>query len=168
MLHSACVRVLRRMDVKIANFECPGLEQDADIADFYGIVQSVSVDLLERDPLVKEAVSHLASARLRDLDPAQAELIVRAADEVAAASEGVLAAKLPKDVRLAADPAAPRAERNEALYVTVSRLLRVWAVIERAMKAAAGVSTNLRTVAGDLTILYILLQQAINFILRLF
>jgi hypothetical protein len=154
MLHSACVRVLRRLEVKIGNGECPGPQQDADVADFHGTVLAVMVDLYDRDSQVREAVACAASARLREPDAEDAAIIVRAADEVAAAAEDDLVTEIPADARAAIDPTIPEAERKEAFYRTCSRLLRVWLItgyqgtkatlseIEEMTGTAAGISKN--------------------------
>ncbi|MEM8572022.1 MAG: hypothetical protein AAGG56_14120 [Pseudomonadota bacterium] len=183
MLHRACIRVLKRLDIKIRNGECPDRDSDADIDDFYGTVLAVSVDLFERDPLVREAATRAASARLRDIPPEQAEVLVRAADEVAAVSEGVLAEELPEDARVAVDPGAPDGDRKDATYVTASRLLRVGLLlraysggkaflqeVESLTKTVAGISGNVTKIAatGAGLSLPLWLDEALKIIVGLF
>jgi hypothetical protein len=184
MLHWYCIRAIRRMDVKIRNGDCPSQDQDADIADFYETVLSVSVDLYERDPLVREAVDHAAGAHLRDLTQDEADTIVRAADEVAERSEDDLATELPEQARAAVDPTTPLAERKEALYVTKSRLLRSYLIlvwrgtkasleeIEKVSDTVAGICKNAVIIAGAVATVKITipiwLKPAIDIILRMF
>lgn len=189
MLHGACVRVMRRLDIRMKQGECPTREQDADIDDFYGMLLRVSVDLMEHDPHVREAVTASAAVRLADLPSKAAETIMKAADEVADRSEGDLARELPEDARCAVDPSMPASERREALYITVSRLLRVWLLtgysgtkssyraakhmleeIESVSKTAAGITKNASIIAAGTATLTtpLWLKPAVEWILKLF
>lgn len=161
MLHSTCLRVIRRLDAKIRNGDCPAPDQDADIADFYATIIEVAKSLAERDPFVQEAINASASCKLPTLQPNERETLIKSADEIAELSEGNLAEELPEDVRAALDDATPSAERNVSWYAVVSRLLRVWALhayrgskmvleeTEDVTKSVAGIAKNAAIIAGS-------------------
>ena len=116
---------------------------------------------MDKDPHVREAVSARVAARLPNLEPEAAEVMVHAADEVAGISEGELAEDLPQDARDACDASLPAEQRKEALYKTISRLLRAKAVlgwtytkktlaeIDDVTATVANISKNLAVITGS-------------------
>ncbi|MEL6523597.1 MAG: hypothetical protein AAFQ66_21660 [Pseudomonadota bacterium] len=180
MLHSACFRVMRRMNIRIENGECPAPDKDADIADFLATVTDVAADLMDRDPNVRDA--HLGEQALKNLPVADAiDVISNASLEVAAVSEGELAQELPEDAKLLTDSSASDTEKRSALYRISSRLLRVSVFIYQGKKAlleeiasvtktVASIATNSAKIGAAAAALSspAWLADAIKYILALF
>ncbi len=180
MLHSACVRVERRLRIKIDAGECPEPEKDANVWDFLTTVQAVSVDLFTRDPHVKEAATHAAATKLPELDAAQIETLFKAADELAENAEDVLQEEAPQHARDMVDPALSEGARKEAFYITASRMLRAWVLtgyrgskaaleeVESVTKTIAGITKNIAVIStsGAVVSAPLWLGQAVDIIVK--
>ncbi|MCA3443319.1 MAG: hypothetical protein INF52_08075 [Rhodobacter sp.] len=155
MLVVTCKRVVQRVETKIASGDCP--RNDALVGDFLAEVAGVISDLVIFDPEVREAASARATFRLSEVSPEEGKTLERAADEVALASEGVLADEVPRDARTVSDPTRSEAERKDALFQTASRFFRVQALVKgykavrTAIKEAADVSKDISSIAKALT-----------------
>ena len=179
MLHATCLRVLRRLDIRMANGDCPDRSQDADLDDFYRSLTAIAADLAEHDRHTRAAATATSAAPSATLSPEAAATLIEAADHLATQSEGPLAEELPQDARRAADPAATPEDRREALYITASRLLRAWVAagyggakatlheIDGLTKTVASIGKNVALIAASSGAIA-WLASAIAQILRLF
>ncbi len=126
MLLRICRRVVERTILKEEGGDVP--RNDPLVRDFVGSLAGVAGDLLAFDADVKEAEEARKSVESPLLTSDIAQALVKAAEDSAAISEGELKDELPTDARTATGFGS-QSERAVALYVTRSRLLRIFKVL---------------------------------------
>lgn len=124
-LHSLCKSVLRRLQPKIANADCPPPDKDPDMADLVGTLLDVSATLINRDPEVKEAVALTDNAPDIAPDSEEAGLFVEASIALEPISQGPLAEDFGLLAQIVVSPDVSVEERREAIFVLSGRILRV-------------------------------------------
>ncbi len=167
-LYDACRRAARRTRRKKEQQYCPS---DALVDDFVQQLEETAVDLMGFNEDVRNVATNRATSNLAEAPPDAAKVLVPAAEELAEISEGDLREELPELARNVADPDVPADERKEDLYVTSSRILRIYQGAKRVLsetddvtKKAANISKNTAiAVASSVAVV-----RAIQFILSLF
>lgn len=167
MIYNTCMRVVQRIESKTSSGDCPA--NDANINDYQGQLGSAANKLLTHDSMVKEAVTAEAATRLQNVTKAQGNVIVAASTELALITEGALKDELRANALIAVDSTAADKHRKEALYVTISRYVRIsvvtgyssakWALSEVAdiSEKIAKIVKNWTKVKAALAILKLLL-----------
>ncbi len=125
-LYSLCQRVLDRVDKKIAIGDLP--KNDPLIDDLRGLLAKASAQLHQFDPKVRESIAANVQFGDPQIDGAQADLLIDAADTIGQIAEEFLAEDAPEVARVLADPNATPAARKEALLITSGRILRSYAL----------------------------------------
>lgn len=146
-LHDTALQVVRRLDLRMSQEECPDAHQDALIADFQAELLGTMRDLQQQDDRVGAAVSLRTKTAIESASAAQIDAIADGVIEAEVISEGDLKSELREDVETLKDPMATPEATRQALYRLCSRLLRISA---EATNLPTELVKNVTIIAGGL------------------
>lgn len=124
-LHETALQLLRRLETRVAQDECPRPEQDALIADYRSELLIATQDIERQDDRVREAVQERVKAAIGALTEEEVDALNAPVAQAEKITEADLKTELVEDLATLKDPhASPEASR-QAVYRLVSRLIRI-------------------------------------------
>ena len=142
-------RVLRRLDRRIEDLECPTPKADVNVEDFQEILVQVQLDLIALSPEVKEY--HQATKPL--VAQETLEEIASAAELAKKTGNQELAEALQESADILRNPNATDEEKRSFFYSITSRLSRMYGVARKSLKETADVTGDAAKIGRNLLFL---------------
>ncbi|WP_043137914.1 hypothetical protein [Mameliella alba] len=124
-LFDACASATGRLVLRCEIGDLPPLEKDPVLTDYRSRLRDAGADLYGNDPQTQSVVAARNALAGNDVFLEHPRDVGAAVEEIGPALEGHLATALPRDAKIASDPAASAEERKPATYRLVSRTLRI-------------------------------------------
>ncbi|WP_167647263.1 hypothetical protein [Mameliella alba] len=124
-LFDACASATGRLVLRCEIGDLPPLEKDPVLTDYRNRLRDAGADLYGNDPQTQSVVAARNALAGNDVFLEHPRDVGAAVEEIGPALEGHLATALPRDAKIASDPAASAEERKPATYRLVSRTLRI-------------------------------------------